>query len=112
MAGNLQNPFMYASEGDYTRNTRGIFYGGYTGSVTAVTNLVSVNGVVSADVTGVGSARRDFPGITYGFDRGIFRGGSGPRNSPIYGHTNLVSANGVVSADVGAENVSCSSVPS
>ena len=40
-------------------NQEGIFGFGTTGSVTAVTNLVSNAGVVSSDVTGVGTARSE-----------------------------------------------------
>ena len=47
-------------------NDNGIFGYGTTGSVTAITNLVTNVGVVGTDVTGVGTARNYFAACSYG----------------------------------------------
>jgi hypothetical protein len=66
-----------------------------------MTNLVSNIGVVSADVTGVGTVRYQCASAGYGGDKAIF--GYGSTNSNIFiALTNLVSNIGVVSADVAA----------
>ena len=77
---------------------KAIFGYGSTGTVTAITNLVSNTGVVANDTTGVGTAR-EYPAATqYGTDKAIF--GYGYINSnPGVSMTNLVSNTGVVSAD-------------
>jgi hypothetical protein len=76
-------------------NSEGIFAYGETVSMS---NLVSNAGVVSTDVTGVGTARGNVSGCEYGGDKGIF--GYGGADSPTYSLTNLVSNTGVVSTDV------------
>ena len=64
----------------------------------SMTSLVSNTGVVSSDVTGVGTAR-DGPAATqYGGDKGIF--GYGNAGGGYDSMTNLVSDTGVVSSDV------------
>ena len=45
---------------------KAIFGYGTTGSVTAITNLVSNTGVVSTDTAGVGTARRQLAAAAYG----------------------------------------------
>jgi len=83
---------------------KGIFGYGYdgppagSGGVTGVTNLVSNVGVVSSDVSAVGSACRQLTACSYGGDKGIF--GFGNRPSSPSSVTNLVSNTGVVSTDV------------
>ena len=78
-------------------NDEGIFGFGTTGSAVSMTNLVSNAGVVSSDVTGVGTARSYLAACEYGGDKGIFGyGWTGSRVSM----TNLVSNAGVVSSDV------------
>jgi hypothetical protein len=73
----------------------GIFGFGWAGGPnTAVTNLVSNIGVVSADVAGVPAANTSMAGCEYGSDTGIFGFGGGPISS-----TNLVSNLGVVATD-------------
>jgi hypothetical protein len=68
-----------------------------------VTNLVSNLGVVGADVTGVGTARRGLAAAGYGTDKAIF--GFGGEDSVYIGiitgvsMTNLVSNAGVVATD-------------
>ena len=80
-------------------NDEGIFGFGTTGSVTAVTNLVSNTGVVSSDVTGVGTARKYLAACEYAGNKGIFGfGNSGSRTNV----TNLVSNAGVVASDQAA----------
>ena len=74
----------------------GIFGYGNVVSV-SVTNLVSSVGVVSADVSGVGTARAYLSGTEYGGDKGIFGYGYTGSNVSL---TNLVSNAGVVAADV------------
>ena len=80
-------------------NPTGIFGFGTTGSAVDESNLVSITGVVSADVTGVGTDRWDLAACEYGEDKGIF--GFGWTTSAV-GMTNLVSNAGVVATDVTA----------
>jgi hypothetical protein len=75
-------------------NQNGIFAYGIPGPV-ATSNTVSNVGVVSADVSGVGTARSANSGCEYGGDKGIFAYGSG-----YTAVSNLVSNTGVVGADV------------
>ena len=62
------------------------------------TNLVSNAGVVSTDVTGVGTARFAPAACSYGGDKGIF--GYGKNGGAVVSMTNLVSNSGVVATDV------------
>ncbi len=79
-------------------NTEGIFgYGNDLTAVTGVTNLVSNTGVVSTDVTGVGTAREGPKACEYGGDKGIFAYGYVGGVSSL---SNLVSNAGVVATDV------------
>jgi hypothetical protein len=81
------------SAGGYTPTTRGIFAYGNSGSVTAISNLVSSSGVVASDTAGVGSVEKTRCGATYGIDKAFFWGGE------FANHTNLVNNQGVVAAD-------------
>jgi hypothetical protein len=76
--------------------TQGLFGFGITATVQNVTNTVSGAGVVSTDVTGVGTARSSLASCEYGGDKGIFGYGdsSGPSNL-----SNKVSNVGVVATD-------------
>ena len=82
-------------------NTYGIVAFGYTAAglaATAVSNLISSAGVVSSDVSGVGTARWALGATQYGGDKGIFAYGY----SPAIGQSslsNLVSNAGVVATD-------------
>ena len=78
---------------------KAIFGYGYSSAHVSMTNLVSNTGVVSADVTGVGTARRLLAAAGYGTDKAIFGYGnaSGDIRTSV---TNLVSNTGVVSANV------------
>ena len=77
-------------------NQEGIFgYG--TAATTAITNLVSNAGVVSTDVSGVGTARYDLAACEYGGDKGIFGYGT---TGTLQSVTNLVSNTGVIGTDV------------
>jgi len=76
-------------------NSEGIF--GYGYNQVSMTNLVSSVGVVSSDVTGVGTGRYFPAACEYGGDKGIF--GYGVTSSKV-SMTNLVSNVGVVSTDV------------
>ena len=76
---------------------RGIFAFGYVSSVTNVKNLVGTNGVVSADVTGVGTARRQLGGAGYGTDKAVYAYGFTNADVNV---KNLVNNSGVVAADV------------
>ena len=80
---------------DVPNKQRGIF--GYGSGYTAVTNLVSDTGVVSTDVTGVGTARSRLAACEYGTGKGIFGFGNGGSDTAV---TNLVSNTGVVGSDV------------
>ena len=66
---------------------------------TAITNLVSNTGVVSADVAGVGTIRDTIAAAPYGGDKAIFGFGN---SSGVTGITNLVSSSGVVASDTSA----------
>jgi len=90
---------------------KGIFAYGHVGShpvwSVSMSNLVSNAGVVSSDVTGVGTERRYMGACGYGGDKGIFAYGSTiyeyPHNTPHGGYvsmSNLVSNAGVVASDV------------
>jgi hypothetical protein len=62
-----------------------------------MTNLVSNTGVVAADTTGVGTARRQLAAAGCGTDKAIFGYGYGPTSAVSI--TNLVSNTGVVATD-------------
>ena len=87
---------------EITGTQKAIFGFGNTGSYTNITNLVSSVGVVSADTTGVGSARDDVAAAGYGGDKAIFGFGQSGNIYTFaqYNATNLVSNTGVVSTDV------------
>ena len=88
--------------------TKGIFAFGTTGSVTNLSNLLGSNGVIAADVTGVGTSRSNVGTTTYGTDKALFA--YGRAGSPYLSMKNLVSNNGVVAADVtgvGTEREGC-----
>ena len=79
---------------------RAIFgYGANSTIDVSMTNLVSNTGVVSSDVTGVGTDRRGPSAAGYGTDKAIFGYGYSSGSS-TYNMTNLVSNTGVVSSDV------------
>jgi hypothetical protein len=73
---------------------KAIFGYGYNGANLSMTNLVSNTGVVSTDVTGVGTTKSAVAAASYGADKAIFGFGGGGSM------TNLVSNTGVVSTDV------------
>lgn len=75
---------------------RAIFGYGRTGTVTAITNLVSNTGVVATDTTGVGTERSGLSAAGYGTDKAIFGYGIA---SVAVSMTNLVSNTGVVATD-------------
>ena len=74
-------------------------YGNIT-PVTNLSNLVNLNGVISSDTTGVGTARNRCAGANYGGDKGIFFGGDD--GSARTGVSNLVSNLGVIASDTSA----------
>ena len=92
----LMNP-LHRAKGPSTQ--KAIFGYGYStaGGYSSLTNLVSNTGVVSTDVTGVGTARYGLAGAGYGTDKVIFGYGNNAVNLSM---TNLVSNTGVVSTDV------------
>lgn len=76
-------------------NTKGIF--GYGQSpTTALTNTVNTSGIVSSDITGVGTARMFPSAASYGGDKAIFAYGFAASYSSL---SNLVSNTGVVATD-------------
>jgi len=77
---------------------RGIFAFGYAGGVVNTKNLVSSSGVVSADATGVGTARYSMGASTYGGDKAIFAFGN--VSGTATNLSNLVNNSGVVGNDV------------
>jgi hypothetical protein len=91
----LMNPIGRAAG---TLSTQKAIFGyGYVSGNVSMTNLVSNTGVVSTDVTGVGTGRYGPAAAGYGTDKAIFGYGD------VIGHesmTNLVSNTGVVSTDV------------
>ena len=94
----LMNPIGRASG---TLSTQKAIFGyGTTGAAVSMTNLVSNTGVVSSDVTGVGTVRSSLAAAGYGTDKAIFGYGVNTAISTFYSTTNLVSNTGVVSSDV------------
>ena len=94
--------FIIPANSQSAGGTQAIFaYGGNAaGDKVSMSNLVSSDGVVSADVTGVGTARNRTAGANYGGDKGIFFGGDD--GSARTGVSNLVSNVGVIASDTGA----------
>ena len=98
MSGALQ--VFYANFRSFvSATTKAIFGYGLNvgGANVSITNLVSNTGVVSTDVTGVGTARSFIAAAGYGTDKAIF--GYGYVAAAV-SMTNLVSNTGVVSTDV------------
>jgi len=78
---------------------KAIFGFGYTGTgLTNKSNLVSSLGVVSSDVTGVGTARYTLAASGYGEDKALFGFGTDGSSNKV-SITNLVSNTGVVATD-------------
>lgn len=75
---------------------KALFGYGYSGASLSITNLVSSVGVVSTDVTGVGTARNALAAAGYGTDKALFGYGQTGANVSM---TNLVSNAGVVATD-------------
>jgi hypothetical protein len=69
-------------------------------STVSMSNLVNNSGVISADVTGVGTSRQNLGAGSYGGDKAIFGYGNNPGSGAYYSLTNLVNTSGVVAADV------------
>ena len=87
----------------YPTNDEGIFGFGGGAPSSSMTNLVSNTGVVSSDVTGVGTGRENLGACEFGGDQGIFMGGwSSISPSGNRGTSNIVSNTGVVATDVAA----------
>ena len=81
-------------------NQEGVFgYGDTMPGLADVTNLISNTGVISADVSGLGTARQQPGACEYDGDKGIFGFGQTASKVSI---TNLVSNVGVVAADQAA----------
>ena len=80
---------------------KGIFGFGYAHSPTRhhinTSNLVSNTGIMGTDVTGVGTARDNAGGGSFGNEKGIFGYGSA---GGMQNMTNIVSGTGVVGTDV------------
>ena len=77
---------------------KGIFAFGNVGPVTNISSLVNSSGVISADVTGVGTARQQCMSASYGGDKAIFAyGTTGGTN--FVSTRNLVNNSGVVAAN-------------
>ncbi len=89
------------SDAPFKGNSEGIFAYGESSPAGRlnISNKVSNVGVVSSDISGVGTARGQYPGgCEYGGDKGIFGfGNASPGPTAI---TNLVSNSGVVGSDV------------
>ena len=72
-------------------------YGQESGGVVSTANLISDQGVIGSNVTGVGTARYSPVGTGYGGDKGLFAYGN---NSGALSTKNLVNNSGVVGANV------------
>ena len=79
---------------------RAIFAFGTTGSVTNISNLAGSNGVIAADVTGVGTSRFAIGASNYGGDKAIFAYGVSTNDYDVVSMSNLVTNVGVVGTDV------------
>jgi hypothetical protein len=79
------------------RFKRAIFGYGATGTFQSITNQVNINGGVSTDTTGVGTARGSLAAAGYGGDKAIFGYGE---TGFLQNITNLVSNTGSVSGDI------------
>ena len=93
-------PIIPANSAAVSGNQEGVIaYGRTTGdSNISISNLISNAAVISSDVTGVGTARRELGSCEYssGKDKAIFAYGNTPGTSAI---SNLVSNTGVVATD-------------
>ena len=65
--------------------------------VSAISNLVSNQGVIASDTSGVGTARTNLAAVPFGGDKGIFAYGY---NGSMLSVSNKISNSGVVAADV------------
>lgn len=77
-------------------------YGGLDGNgypPINTSNLISNTGLISADISGVGTARERMGAGGYGADKGIFGYGGQGINITQYNVTNLVSNTGAVASD-------------
>ena len=92
----ISRKIMGVSRGGVSK--KAIFGYGITNTRVSMTNLVSNIGVVSSDVTGVGTGRDGLAAAVYATDKAIFGYGSDSVNN--LSMTNLVSNAGVVSSDV------------
>ena len=79
---------------------KAIFGYGAASSQVSITNLVTINGIVGNDVTGVGTARENLAATGYGGDKAIFGYGFSVSVGTNVSMTNLVSNTGVVGNDV------------
>ena len=77
---------------------RAIFAYGFFdgGSQLSMSNLTDNNGVISADVTGVGTARSNLGAVGYGYNKGLFAFGAAGGQTNV---SNKVSSAGVVASD-------------
>jgi len=91
-----QNDDTVANPGVAPVTQKGIFAFGNTGPITNISSLVNSSGVISADVSGVGTARQQCMSATYGGDTAIFAYGTTGSFTNI---RNLVNNSGVVAAD-------------
>ena len=77
---------------------KGMFAYGNSGSVTNLKNLLGSNGVIAADVTGVGTSREWLAAATYGGDKVVFAYGNDGSNKVSL--KNLGNNSGVIASDV------------
>ena len=77
---------------------KGMFAYGNSGSVTNLKNLLGSNGVIAADVTGVGTSREWLAAATYGGDKVVFAYGNNGSNKVSL--KNLGNNSGVIASDV------------
>ena len=72
---------------------------GNTPAAQNVSNIVSTEGVVASDVTGVGTARGSGAASRYGVGLGVAAYGTGVAPAPYYSISNKVNISGVVATD-------------
>ena len=82
---------------EYGGDKAAFAYGYKQGGATGIKNLLGNNGVIAADVSGVGTSREKLAGAPYGGDKGMFAYGFTNANVSL---KNLVNNSGVIAADV------------
>ena len=91
-------------------NSNSLIVYGNTPAAQNMSNIVSTEGVVGTDVTGVGTARGSGAGCRYNVGLGVAAYGTGVAPAPYYSISNKVNISGVVATDtsgVGTARTGC-----